>query len=98
MVGAKIFPPQAIPKRGTSSGGSYEGAPLAPDAAVAAAIAPALAAARGRREAPVGVTIAGPIATAYDAEAALGNLIADLMRAARPTADVTLTPRFPPAR
>ena len=37
------------------------------------------------------MTIAAPIATSYDAEAALGNLITDLMRAARPTADVALT-------
>ena len=43
-------------------GGSYEGAPLAPDAAVAAAIAPALAAARARRDAPLGVTLTRPIA------------------------------------
>ena len=91
MVGAKIFPPQAIAEAGAAFGGSYEGAPLAPDAAVAAAIAPALAAARARRDAPLGVTIAGPIAPSYDAESALGNLFTDLMRAARPKADVALT-------
>ena len=91
MAGAKIFPPQAIPKPEHPFGGSYEGAPLVPDAAVAAAIAPAQAAARARRDARVGVTIAGPIARSYDAESALGNLVADLMRAARPPADVALT-------
>ena len=62
VVDARIFPPQAVPKPGLPFGGSYEGAPLAPDAAVAAAIAPALAAARARREAPLGVTLARPIA------------------------------------
>jgi len=91
VVDARIFPPQAVPKPGLPFGGSYEGAPLAPDAAVAAAIAPALAAARARREAPLGVTVARPIAPSYDAESALGNLFTDLMRAARPKADVALT-------
>ena len=38
----------------------------------------------------LGVTIARPIAPAYAAESALGNLFADLMRAARPKADVAL--------
>ena len=91
VVDARIFPPQAVPKPGLPFGGSYEGAPLAPDAAVAAAIAPALAAARARREAPLGVTVARPIAPSYDTESALGNLFTDLMRAARPKADVALT-------
>jgi 5'-nucleotidase len=91
VVGAKIFPPQAIPRSGAAFSGSYEGAPLTPDPTVAAAIAPALAAARARREAPLGVTVARPIAPSYDAESALGNLFTDLMRAARPKADVALT-------
>jgi 2',3'-cyclic-nucleotide 2'-phosphodiesterase (5'-nucleotidase family) len=88
---AKIFPPQMIPKPGVPFTGSYEGAPLVADAAVAAAIEPAVAAARAKREAPVGVTITHPITPGYDAESALGNLFTDLMRAARPTADVALT-------
>jgi 2',3'-cyclic-nucleotide 2'-phosphodiesterase (5'-nucleotidase family) len=88
---AKIFPPQAIPKPGVPFAGTYEGAPLAPDAAVSAAIAPALAAARARRDAPVGVTIVRPITPSYDAESALGNLFTDLMRTARPQADVAMT-------
>jgi 2',3'-cyclic-nucleotide 2'-phosphodiesterase (5'-nucleotidase family) len=91
VVDARIFPPQAVPKPELPFGGSYEGAPLAPDAAVAAAIAPALTAARARREAPLGVTLTRPIAPSYDAESALGNLFTDLMRAARPEADVALT-------
>jgi len=91
VVDARIFPPQAVPKPGLPFGGSYEGAPLTPDAEVVAAIAPALAAARARRDAPLGVTVARPIAPSYDAESALGNLFTDLMRAARPKADVALT-------
>jgi 5'-nucleotidase len=88
---AKIFPPQLIPKAVAPFAGSYEGAPLAPDAAVAAVVEPAIAAARAKRDAPVGVTIARPIAPSYDAESPLGNLFTDLMRAARPKADVALT-------
>jgi 5'-nucleotidase len=91
VIDAKIFAPQAVPKPGAPFGGSYEGAPLAADAGVEAAIAPALAAARAKRDAPLGVTIARPIVPAYDAESALGNLFTDLMRAARPKADVALT-------
>ena len=91
VVDARIFPPQAVPKQGLPFDGSYEGAPLAPDADVAAAIMPAQAAARARREAPLGVTLTRAIAPSYDAESALGNLFTDLMRAARPKGDVTLT-------
>src|SRR5204863_455952 len=66
-------------------------APAAPDAAVEAAIAPALAAARAKRQEKLGVTVARAIVPAYGAESALGNLVADLMRAANPKADVALT-------
>jgi len=58
---------------------------------VAAARAAAIAAARATREARLGVTVAAPIVPSYDAESALGNLFTDLMRAARPKADVALT-------
>ena len=91
VIGAKIFPPQDVPKPGTPFHGTYEGAPLAPDPAVEAAIAPALADARSKRDEKVGVQIAREIAPAYDAESQLGNLFADLMRAANPGADVALT-------
>jgi 5'-nucleotidase len=70
--------------------GSYEGAPLAADAAVAAALAPAHAAARAKRQETLSVAIARPITRAYRTESPLGNLFADLMRAAR-RADVGLT-------
>ena len=91
VIGAKIFPPQEVPKPGTTFRGTYEGAPLAPDTAVEAAVAPALAQARSKREEKLGVQIARDIAPTYDAESALGNLFADLMRAANPKADVALT-------
>jgi 5'-nucleotidase len=88
---ARIFPPQRIcaPQRCASE--IYEGEPVVPDAAVEAAIAPALDAARAQREQKLGVTVAAPIKREQKVESPLGNLFADLMRAARPGADVALT-------
>ena len=68
----------------------YEGAPVAEDRHVAAAIAPDLERAARRGAEPVGVTLAGPIARGQG-ETALGNLFTDLMREARPQADLALT-------
>jgi 5'-nucleotidase len=70
---------------------SYEGKPVTVDAVVADAIAPALAAARARHERRLDVELDAPITRAYRTESPLGNLFADLMRAARPGADVAIT-------
>jgi 2',3'-cyclic-nucleotide 2'-phosphodiesterase (5'-nucleotidase family) len=86
----RIFPPQRICTPERCAGESYEGAPVVPDAAVAAAIAPALDAARAAREQRLAVD-ATTIKRAQKVESPLGNLVADLMRAARPGADVALT-------
>jgi 5'-nucleotidase len=64
---------------------------VAADAAVAGAIQPALAAARAVRDRPLGANLEAPIARAYKTESSLGNLFADLMRAAHPGADVAIT-------
>jgi 5'-nucleotidase len=88
---AHIFPPHRICAPERCAEESYEGAPVVPDPAVAAAIAPALEAARARREEKLGPTLAAPIKRAQKTESPLGNLFADLMRAARPGADVALT-------
>jgi 5'-nucleotidase len=64
--------------------------PLAPDAAVATAIAPALAAARARAS-DAGRDGRPSHRARYATESPLGNLFTDLMRAARPKADVALT-------
>lgn len=69
----------------------YEGAPVAPDAAVAAVIAPALTAARAVRERPLGVRVETAVRTNYRNESALTNLVADMMRAGVHGADVALT-------
>src|SRR5262249_34173849 len=64
--------------------GAYEGAPVVPDAAVAKLLTPDFERARALREEKLGVTVARTIARSYGKESALGNLAADLMRAARP--------------
>jgi 2',3'-cyclic-nucleotide 2'-phosphodiesterase (5'-nucleotidase family) len=90
VVDARILRPQAIPAPRLPFAGTYEGAPLAPDAAVEAALAPAHAAARAKRDEKLAIDIVRPITRAYRTESPLGNLFADLMRAAR-RADVALT-------
>ncbi|HEY7370763.1 MAG TPA: 5'-nucleotidase C-terminal domain-containing protein [Polyangia bacterium] len=90
-VEATLFPPQDLAKPGFAFFGSYEGAPLAADPAVEAAVAPAQAAARAKREEKLGLVIARAVVTGYDSESPLGNLVTDLMRAANPKADVALT-------
>lgn len=67
-----------------------QGAPIAPDAAVAAAIAPSLARADALREQPLGPTIAAPFTARRRGENPLGNLFTDLMLAARPGADAAI--------
>ena len=69
---------------------AYEGEVVSPDRLTAAAVAPAAAAAASLREQRLGVDLAEPIPRAHKTESALGNLVADLMRAARPGSDVAL--------
>jgi len=90
VVDAHIFRPQMIPAPGKPFAGTYEGAALAPDAAIAAALAPAQAAARAKRDETLSVDVTRTITRAYRTESPLGNLFADLMRTAR-RADVALT-------
>jgi 2',3'-cyclic-nucleotide 2'-phosphodiesterase (5'-nucleotidase family) len=89
-IDARIFPPQRICAPERCAGEIYEGAPVVPDAAVAAAIAPALEAARAQREKRLGPVLAAPLPRAHKVESPLGNLFADLMLAARPKADVAI--------
>jgi 5'-nucleotidase len=86
VAGVRISRPQDV-----DGGGTYEGAPVAPDAEVAADLAPAVAAAKARSEERLGVHLPEPLKHAYGEESALGNLFADLMRASRPGADVAVT-------
>jgi 2',3'-cyclic-nucleotide 2'-phosphodiesterase (5'-nucleotidase family) len=91
-VVARILPPHPICATSDACAAEvYEGAPVLPDEAVAAAIAPDLERARARRDQTLGVTVASPVTREYRRESALGNLFADLMRAAHPEADVAIT-------
>jgi 5'-nucleotidase len=69
---------------------SESGARLAVDTGLLKALGPSLAKARKLRDRKLGVVVASEIRRGYDRESVLGNLFADLMKEARPDADVTL--------
>lgn len=68
----------------------YEGAPVAPDAAVAAVLEPALAAVRELKAQPIGVYLETPIRRILPPDAPLGNLFTDALLASVPGADAAL--------
>jgi 5'-nucleotidase len=70
--------------------GSYEGAPVLADAQVQAAIAPALELAKDKRAELLGPAALDVIKRAHGKESPLGNLFADLVRAAVPGADAAI--------
>ncbi|MEB2312197.1 MAG: bifunctional UDP-sugar hydrolase/5'-nucleotidase [Sorangiineae bacterium] len=89
----RIFPPQQLcpdPEAPTCDAPSYHGVTITPDPAVARSIAPALAAQEARRAEPVGARALAPVTGDRRRESALGNLFADLVRAAAPGADAAL--------
>ena len=81
----KIFPPQSVEDE------SYQGVQVVPEAAIEKIITPAVEAAAARRGEPLGVTLEGPLKRDYDAESALGNLVATLMLEAGADADIAIT-------
>jgi 5'-nucleotidase len=81
---ARPFPPQAI------VAGTYEGAAVVSDPAIAALLAPATDRARKVRDERLGPVLDGVFASTYEAESPLGNLLADLMLESRPQAQVAL--------
>jgi len=70
---------------------AYEGKPVVPDAAVQKIVDDAIARAGAKRDEKLGVTLTGTITKAYRTESAEGDLVTDLMLAARPEADVAMT-------
>src|SRR6185503_21285494 len=68
----------------------YEGAPVVPSAAVAAAIEPELERVRALRAEPLGAAADGPIGRAAP-ESPLAGLFADALRSAVPGADAALS-------
>ncbi len=96
VVGYAVQPPRDLCETGSAetgdcAPGSYEGRPVVADPRVAEVIAPALENARSLRERSLGVHLEAVITRSREAECPLGNLFTDLMRAARPDADVALT-------
>jgi 5'-nucleotidase len=85
VTGARIHQPQPI-----RVGVEYEGKPVAPSAAVEAAIEPERNRVRALRAEPLGVASDGPIERGTGGESALGNLFAEAVRAAVPGADLGL--------
>ena len=94
VVSNRPHPPQTFcadaSKRPPCAAASYEGAPVQADAQVAAAIAEDLERADRLAAENLGVTLDGVVSW-RNGESAIGNLVADLMLAARPDADVALT-------
>jgi 5'-nucleotidase len=74
----------------TCKPGAYLGQPVEKDPALEALLAPAFASARQKSEDQLGVEVVRPMPHNRAQETALGNLLADLMRAARPGADVAM--------
>ncbi|MDH4066904.1 MAG: 5'-nucleotidase C-terminal domain-containing protein, partial [Acidobacteriota bacterium] len=104
VVSARVFPPQSlcaserpdaggcrpVAAAGPAAPADYEGRPVAPDPALASAMAPALDAVRRLQATPLGTSADTPIARAVDQESPLGNLFADALRASTPDADVAI--------
>jgi 5'-nucleotidase len=100
VVDRRIHPPRDVcggglasrddPDPDTCEPSPYEGAPVVADATVREAIAPAMEAARTERRRRVGFRAETAIRTRYRDESPLTNLVADMMRAAVPRADVAL--------
>jgi 2',3'-cyclic-nucleotide 2'-phosphodiesterase (5'-nucleotidase family) len=93
VVGHQLYAPIALCTRREPSAvcdaASYEGAPVVDDARVAPIVQAAIAAADALRSQELGVTALAPFKPT-NGESALSNLVADLMRRARPTVDITL--------
>lgn len=66
----------------------YEGAPIVPDEAMRAAMAPRFEQALTLRNENLHVTLAAQFRRSHDAESSLGNLLSDWMLAAQPGSDV----------
>lgn len=71
--------------------GDYEGKPVVPVPAVQRIVDEAMARAGERRKEKLGITLAETIHRAWAAESPEGNLFCDLMLAARPDAQVSVT-------
>jgi 2',3'-cyclic-nucleotide 2'-phosphodiesterase (5'-nucleotidase family) len=90
-LSVKLYPPESlctdVLDKPVCTQASYEGAPVARDAAVLSAIAKDLQQAQAARDQPLGVVVTTAVARAGTTESPLNNLVADLMLRASPGAD-----------
>jgi 2',3'-cyclic-nucleotide 2'-phosphodiesterase (5'-nucleotidase family) len=81
-----------VPSAATTVPSHYEGRPVVPQVSVAVAMRPALTRVETTRARTLGPVLDGPVSNGPpEAESALGNLVADAMRAAVPGADAAIT-------
>jgi len=92
-VTPRIHQPRQICEDGDGPcvGGTYEGREVKGNDVVHALVAKRQLAAEDARKRSLGVSLQEAIHRSYDSESALGNLVADWMRAARPAADIAIT-------
>jgi 5'-nucleotidase len=102
VVGVRIHEPQNVCARveprtaecvvaPNGVAAEYEGKPIAPSAAVAAALEPELTRVHALRAEPLGVVADAPFTRGTGLDGALGNLFAEALLAAVPDADVALS-------
>ena len=96
VVETQVHAPHDLCERGSADQqscrlGRYEDQQVSVDDAVRRLLRPAIDAAAEERDRALGVEITTEITRSRSEESALGNLITDLMRRARPDADVALT-------
>ncbi|MBC7975816.1 MAG: 5'-nucleotidase C-terminal domain-containing protein [Myxococcales bacterium] len=100
VIGTKIAKPHAIcpldknnnpPPVAECTPGDYEGKPVVADPEVQKIADAAAARAAVRRKELLGVTLTAPVTRAHGVESPEGNLLCDLMLAARPDAQVSVT-------
>jgi 5'-nucleotidase len=88
-----LYPPHDLCpnlEQTSCTAGDYEGQPVVPDAAVAAAIAPGLELARTKRSQVLGPELRASIPREHGRESALGNLFVDLLLAEVSGADAAI--------
>ncbi len=100
VIGTKIEQPHAIcpldqhnnpPPVAECTPGDYEGKPVVADPEVQKIADAAAARADVQRKELLGVTLTAPVTRAHGVESPQGNLVTDLMLAARPDAQVSVT-------
>jgi len=90
---SKIFPPRSLCASGKGPScdpGRYENREVKADAALSALAASAAEVAESLRSKEIGITLRKPMTRSRTGASPLGNLFVDLMRAAEPSADVSI--------